>query len=604
MGSILKNVQYRGEPVSDLDLSSMGIRSLERDVFDNLPTLRTLNLANNSLDSLPEFMFSNLTNLEELNLAQNKLLNLQNLFIQLEKLRVLNISYNPVMHLRRGHLFGLTKSTTILTEGNVFWSISTGAFTNSFVKEDEKKQLERMKAEADYQQRNQETEKTVDWTSEDAALKFEFPTTNKPLLGITRLKLCYTDGIILSIEPLEDGTNIAQGSSCVMLPINEQERKVSLRGLDIKGFHKGWYQLGYTTIASLDLSNNDITEITKELLNDLPEELFYVNLMENKIRGIWNEVIENRHLRRLNLKNNLISEIEEGALRKTNITGLYLNGNQLHNLSFVSTLPPTLTELVLYSNQIASIPNGAFSNLPRLVYLNLGNNNIRTLQNNVLKGLESLQVLVMSRNNLVEIERQAFSNLKQLTTLYLHRNALSQLQGGTFAELKSLKDLNLAWNKFRKIRNSTFACLPQTLDILHIDFNEIDSLEPGSFVKVPRSTLSLTGNKISSIPQGTFDLPTLRDLQLNNNTLTTIVAESYEGLPQLNRLWLTDNRIGRISQGACKNLGNLNILDISKNPFERLENGALYGLSLDRGNILYIYNNQLKELQGGVFDDI
>ncbi|XP_076657890.1 uncharacterized protein LOC143362006 [Halictus rubicundus] len=598
----LKNVEYNGDLALELNLSSMNLQRLEKTALDNVSSIKSLNLANNTIQSLPEFIFSNLTNLECLNLSDNKLSNLENLFVRLEKLQILDISRNPVMHLRRGQLFGLTKSTSILTEDNVFWSISTGTFTNSFLKYEE--ELEAMKSEADIEQKHKEKENGV---NKEESLKTQWPQgqgSNKVMIPGLTLKLCIPDKIVQSIEPLEEGTKIAKGSSCIEVPIDEKEKKVSLRGLGIKGFQEGWYQLQILPIASLDLSNNDITEITKELLNDLPEDLINVNLMENRIRGVYSQVIENRHLRVLNLKNNLIDKIEEGALQKTNLTGLYVHGNQLDSLSFISSLPESLSELVVSSNHFASIPDGVFSNLSRLVYLNLANNNIRKLQDDVFEGLESLHVLIATKNNLMQVERKAFSNLKQLKTLYLHRNSLTKLEKGTFAELKRLKDLNLAWNKLQSITKDTFANLPESLDFLHIDFNEIISLDTGSFTNVPRFTLSLTGNRISSIPKGTFDLPTLRDLHLNNNTLTTIDGDSYEGLPQLKRLWLTDNRIVEIPRGSCKNLGSLNVLDISKNPFQKLANGALYGLSMTRGNFLYIYNNQLREIQGGVFDDV
>lgn len=599
----LKLVQFKSSAVTDLDLSSMSIHSIEKDALDNVQSLRSLSLANNSLESLPEFMFSNLTNLEYLNLAENRLSNLKNLFVRLENLRLLNISNNPVMHLRRGHLFGLTKSTTVLTGGNVFWSISTGTFTNSFLKEDELKQLEKMKAEADLEEKYQEMEKAMDGSKEDPTLKLERVQSNKVSIKDLTLKLCIPGGSLLSIEPLEEGTQVAEGSSCKEWPILEKGKKVSLNNLGIASFVEGWYQLQFLPIASLDLSHNELAEISKEVLNELPEDLVYVNLMENRITGIWSHVIENRHLRLLNLKNNLIRNIEDGALRNTNLTGLFLNGNQLESLDFVSSLPETLTELVLSNNHITAVPDGAFSGLSSLLYLNLANNKIQMLQDNVFRGLRSLQTLVVTGNSLTEIGRQAFSEMKQLTTLYLYRNSLAQLQRGVFSELINLKDLNLAWNKFQKISSDLPACIPRTLDFLHLDFNEIDTLEEESFVGAPRFALSLTGNKISSVPRGTFDLPTLRDLHLNNNTLTTIDGDSFEGLPQLKRLWLANNQIGGIPKGSCKHLDSLSILDISNNPFQRLENGALHGLSSARGNFLYIYNNQLRELQAGVFDD-
>ncbi|CAL7935319.1 unnamed protein product [Xylocopa violacea] len=599
----LEDVQFSGQSnPTELNLSNMGIIHIEKNALDNVPMLKWLNLAKNSLQSLPEFIFSNLTSLEYLSLAENKLNSLEHLFVRLEKLRVLNISYNPMLHLRRGHLFGLTKSATILTDGNVLWSISTGAFSNSFLKDEEElKNLEKIKAQVDVEQSNDATEREIEASKESDVLNLQnlaATSTKLELWDDMKLKLCMLDRIVLSLEPLEQN----KSTTCLLIPVNAKQKSVSLRGLGIRGFHEKWYDLSRFRVVSLDLSNNDIVEITKEMLNQLPEDLVFVNLMGNRIRGIWNQVIENRHLRILNLRGNLIEHVEEGALAKTNLTALFLNGNHLENLSFASSLPQTLTELVLSGNLISSISDGAFSTLSRLVYLNLANNRIEKLQDDVFKGLDSLQVLIITRNNLMEIERQAFNNLKQLTTLYLHRNSLRELRKGTFSELESLKDLNLAWNKLEKITVETFAGLSQTLDFLHIDFNEINSLEKGSFINVPRFTLSLTGNKISSIPRGTFNLPTLRDLHLNNNTLTTIDGDSYEGLPQLKRLWLNENQISQIPKGSCKNLASLNILDVSKNPFQKLENGALYGLNLARGHFLYIYNNQLKEIQGGVFE--
>lgn len=598
----LRNVLFHDTPLEELDLSGLGIRHLEKNALDNVSTLKWLSLANNSLESLPEFMFSNLSNLEYLSLAENNLKNLEYLFVRLENLRVLNISCNPVLHLRRGHLFGLTKSTTILIEGNNLWSISTGTFTNSFLKDDEElKNLEKMKTELTMIQTTESAETEIELASERNALNGNMPTTKNEILKGQKLKLCMPNNIVLSIEPLENNS-VANG--CLEIPVNKEKRSVSLQGLGIKGFHEKWYQLQYLPIISLDLSNNEITEITKELLNDLPEDLIYVNLRGNRIRCIWSQVIENRHLKILNLSNNFLEKIEDGALAKTNLTSLTFFENQLESLSFVSSLPNTLQVLILAKNRFSSIPDRTFVNLPNLIYLNLVNNQIERLQNDVFKGLDSLQILIITKNRLVEIERDAFNGLKQLTTLNFYQNSLRELQKGTFSGLENLKDLNLSSNKLQKITADMFSDLPQNLGYLHIDFNEINSLEKGSFVNVPRFTLSLTGNKISTIPSGTFDLPTLRDLYLNNNTLTMIDGDSYEGLPQLKHLLLIENQINEISKGSCKNLASLSILNISRNPIQKLQNGALYGLSLARGNSIYIYENQLKEIQGALFEDI
>lgn len=600
---ILTDIRFaEGSNHTVLDLSNSSFRGLEKTVFDNVLDAESLVLADNSLTSLPDFVFSNLTRLRNLSLSGNQISNVRNLFVGLENLQLLDISRNPVKHLGRGHLFGLTRSVKILTDGNVLWSVSTGVFANSFLKEEELKQLAAtMDHERNFVEKSEEKEKEVDSAEErDAEELVVKPqeivhTLNKD----TRVKICKSAGIVTSLAIFEKDEELVEG--CIQVPVDVDATRVNLRELGISGFQENWYRLRSLSISSLDLSNNEIAEITKETLNDLPADLTYVNFLGNRIRRIRSQVIENDHLKRLNFKGNLIDEIEEGAFERTKLRGLFLADNQLENLDFVSSLPDTLTEFVASGNRIASIPDGAFSKFSRLLYLNLDDNEVKALRSDVFQGLESLRSLTLTNNNITSIELSAFRGLTALETLDLHRNSIRDLRKGTFADLTALKELNLAYNN---IAEATFADLPSSVDLLHLDYNEIDVLEQGNFVQAPRFTLSLTGNRITSITRGAFNLPALRDLYLNKNLLTTIEGDSYEGLSRLRRLWLSENKISEIRKGACKNLGSLYILDISKNPFRKLENGALHGLNTGFGTSLYIYENNLREMQGGVFDDI
>ncbi|KAL6267149.1 hypothetical protein P5V15_000228 [Pogonomyrmex californicus] len=595
----LKNVQFiENSDHTELKLSGLSnLRALERNAFDNVVDVESLVLSNNSLTSLPDFIFSNLTKLKSLSLSDNQISNVRNLFVGLENLQLLDISRNPIRHLGRGHLFGLTKSVRIRTDGNILWSISTGVFANSFLKDIEKpKQLAAMQDRTASIKGNETKKKEVDKV--EIVTEAQDEMIVKALGERVRVKICKSDDIVTSLKILSEDEELV--AECVQVPIDTDAMHVNLVDLGIKGFQEDWYQLHSLPIASLDLSNNEITEITKETLNNLPSNLTYVNFQGNKISRIWSRVIKNDYLTRLNLRDNLIEDIEESAFAKTNLRELYLSGNQLENLNFVSSLPNTLTIFIAERNHIISIPDDAFSKLHRLNYLHLDDNKIETLQNNVFRGLVSLQTLALTGNGIKSIEPSAFKGLTALQTLDLRWNSIRDVQKGTFTELPVLKLLNLANNKITK---ATFE-LAQSVDSLHLDYNEIDILEKDSFVQAPTAILSLTGNKISNVSRGAFNLPTLRDLYLNNNTLTTIEGDSYEGLSRLRRLWLSENKISEIRKGACKNLESLYILDISKNPFQKLENGALHGLNTGFGSSLYIYENNLKEIQGGVFDDV
>lgn len=594
----LKHVRFvENSNSTELNLSGFpGLRALEKNSFDNVLDVESLILANNSLVSLPDFVFSNLTKLKNLSLSNNQISNVRNLFVGLEKLQLLDISHNPVRHFGRGHLFGLPKSVRILTNGNILWSISTGVFANSFLKNSEEiKGLTTMRYEGNLVKENEEKEQEVDKVG-SLVTEPQNQEIIETLSKHTRVKICKSDGIVTSLEIFSKDEELVEG--CVQVPV-DITMQVSLVELDVKGFQEDWYKLHSLPIASLDLSNNEIVEITKETLNNLPSSLTYVNFQGNKIRRIWSQVIENDHLTVLNLRNNLIEEIEEGAFAKTNLRELYLADNQLKNLNFVFSLPNTLTVLLANGNHIISIPDGAFSKFFRLNYLYLDDNKIEALQNDVFQGLKSLLTLTLTRNDIKTIEPSVFIGLTTLQALDLRYNSIRDLRKDTFAELTGLKQLNLANNKIVK---ATFADLAQSVDSLHLDYNEIEILEEGNFVQIPTSTLSLTGNRISSIMRGAFNLPTLKDLYLNNNTLTTIEGDSFEGLSRLRRLWLSENKISEIRKGACKNLGSLYILDISKNPFQKLENGAFHGLNTAFGTSLYIYENNLKEIEGGIFD--
>ncbi|KYN32156.1 Leucine-rich repeat-containing protein 15 [Trachymyrmex septentrionalis] len=594
--NILKDVQLVGNfNHTVLNLSSLpDLHALEKNAFDNVLDVESLILTNNSLTSLPDFVFSNLTKLKSLSLSDNQISNVRNLFVGLENLQLLDISRNPIRHFGRGHLFGLTKSVKILTDGNILWSISTGVFANSFLKDTE--EIKRLAAMQN--QENPVKEEKIDKNKVATDESQERKLVESSVVGNTRLKICKSDGIVTSLAILLKDEELVDG--CAEVPI-DTSMKVNLAELGIKGFQEDWYRLHSLRIASLDLSNNEITEITKETLNNLPSSLTYVNFQGNKIRRIWSQVIENDHLNILNLRNNLIEEIEEGAFAKTDLFELYLSGNQLKSLNFVSSLPDALTAFLANGNHIISIPDGVFSKFYRLNYLCLDDNKIEALQNDVFQGLKFLLTLSLARNDIKTIEPNAFKGLTKLQRLDLRHNSIRDLQKGTFAELTDLRQLNLANNKISKI---TFTDLAQSVDSLYLDYNEIDILEEGNFVRTPTSTLSLIGNRISNITRGAFNLPTLRDLYLNNNTLTTIEGDSYEGLNLLRRLWLSENKISEIHKGACKNLGSLYVLDISKNSFQRLENGALHGLNTVFGTSLYVFENNLKEIQGGVFDDV
>ncbi|XP_063979071.1 protein artichoke-like [Diachasmimorpha longicaudata] len=567
-----------------LDLSGLKLKKIEEKVFDNLSGVQRLNLDNNQLENLPALIFSKLDQLETLSLADNKISELEdNIFVGLDKLKCLNVSNNAFRQLEDGVFYGLTKSVDVITEGNALHSISTRVFMDPASREPYKERMEPPRR----------TELP------------EEPTTTEipPVLDANLLvKICKTaDGIVNSVEERKKDEALADCTSAV---VNHEERELSLSGLGLKKFQKDWYKLSAFPFLSIDFSENDITDITPELLNDLPKGLTEVYLRKNKIQTIKKDVIANDHLKTIVIADNFISTIEDGALEKTKLTNLAASTNRLKSLSFAKTLPSTLQVLTANQNAIDDIPEDSMKNLKDLLYVNLAFNNVSDLPANALRDLKNLNTLDLSYNQLSEIHPGTFEDLEKLITLRLAHNGIVTVNFGCFRGLNVIKSLHLNNNKIKKISRDSFSDLTGKLGVfIYLYENEIEIIEEGSFTDVAVLNLFLHDNKIATIPPGAFNASLLTSLYLENNMFTTIDGDSFSGLPHLLKLRLSGNKITSIKKGAAKNLGNLQELDISNNPLERLENGALYGLGTQSG-FVSIADTPIKILQGGAFADV
>ena len=125
------------------------------------------------------------------------------------------------------------------------------------------------------------------------------------------------------------------------------------------------------------------------------------------------------------------------------------------------------------------------------------------------------------------------------------------------------------------------------------DFDGLTSLE----------SLSLSGNQLAALPDGAFDsLTSLQYLSLSGNQLAELPDGAFDGLTSLQTLWLHDNQLAALPDGVFDGLTSLESLSLSGNQLAALPDGAFDGLtSLQK---LYLFNNQLAALPDGVFDGL
>ncbi|GBM42199.1 Protein slit [Araneus ventricosus] len=232
-----------------------------------------------------------------------------------------------------------------------------------------------------------------------------------------------------------------------------------------------------------------VVDCSGKRLRDIPEnipsyttELRMNNNAVQKIRtnGFFKKL---QHLNKLDLSNNEISEIEDGAFHGANqMTDLLLTENKLKDVrsgdrldedegcgstltcplgctctgtvvhcsrrklkSSPRNIPPTTTELYLDVNDISRMPEdlNIFKDLERL---DLSNNQITVLPNNIVSNLSKLSTLILSYNKLQCIQVDSLLGLKSLRILSLQGNDISMIPDGAFRELVSITHIALGAN--------------------------------------------------------------------------------------------------------------------------------------------------------------
>lgn len=165
----------------------------------------------------------------------------------------------------------------------------------------------------------------------------------------------------------------------------------------------------------------------------------------------------------------------------------------------------------LLGNQISHIAADNWRGLENsLQTLRMGHNSIDKLPADAFAGLTYLEYLDLRENSLKEIDPSVFRDgMAHLTHLYLNDNQLNKIPYSQLSSLKRMKVLDLSYNRISKMihpqMESESRGVQMSLDVLRLDYNQIESLLPGSFQhfhKVNRTYLN--GNPIMKIEVNFF----------------------------------------------------------------------------------------------------
>eukprot|EP00438_Fugacium_kawagutii_P027129 Skav225192 [mRNA] locus=scaffold3065:104098:108644:+ [translate_table: standard] len=401
---------------------------------------------------------------------------------------------------------------------------------------------------------------------------------------------------------------------------------------------QGIFQSGSSSrvhIAELYLEGNDLTVLKPELFNGLC--LNQLRIQNNKLTQLHPESFRGLSFRNkydqsiLDLSGNKLQELPPKVFDGLRLNQLRLQDNDLtllHPESFQGIkfavhrlygIP--LTILDLSRNKLQELPPKVFAGV-KVKRLHIQNNSLTSLHPESFRGFTSSSgwyafILDLSGNKLQELPPNVFAGVKVIT-LRIQNNELTQLHPESFRGLSfynsfTMGTLDLSRNKLQELPPKVFDGL--FLEQLLLQNNDLTLLRPESFQGIifessewVKSILDLSGNKLQELPPKVFDGWCLNQLRLQNNDLTQLHPESFRGLSFRNKyaqsiLDLSGNKLQELPPKVFDG-SRLNQLLLQDNDLTQLHPESFHGINFTGCGWLDLSGNKLQELRAKVFDGL
>ncbi|KAK9391320.1 toll-like receptor 5 [Crotalus adamanteus] len=384
----------------------------------------------------------------------------------------------------------------------------------------------------------------------------------------------------------------------------------------LSGRHLTFLDLSSNRLSSdPSCSNNPFRNITLGIL-DISSNPWDVVRVEQFLKSLNGTQIQNLKVQHSgaigsgfgfkNLKD--ISATTFSGLRHSHIRTFDMSHGFLNalNASVFSSLPD-LNTLLLTSNQINKIQNGAFSGLNKLQVLDLSDNLLGELYTKGLEDLKSspLQRLILKSNHIGIVQHDALMGLKSLQFLDLQDNALDRVPSGN---LPSLLRLNLGQNRIQ----NTWGIEKLGPNLAHLDLssNRLTDLANvwNHLAEIPYlKVLNLSSNHLARCSRVEKSPRPLAQLDLSHNDLGNIWAtqkctDLFQHLEKLLVLNLSSNHLRDLPANLFHGLASLEILDLGANMLHKLPDRIFPSLKSLRA--LSVRENPLMTLSPSSFQPV
>ncbi|KAK7929454.1 hypothetical protein WMY93_005849 [Mugilogobius chulae] len=346
--------------------------------------------------------------------------------------------------------------------------------------------------------------------------------------------------------------------------------------------------------TTVDCSNQKLTKIP----DHIPQYTAELRLNNNEFSvleatGIFKKL---PHLRKINLSNNRITDIEEGTFEgATGVNELILTSNRLENIHhrMLKGLGGLRT-LMLRSNRISCVSNSSFVGLSSVRLLSLYDNQITSMNPGAFDTLHSLSTLNLLANpfncnchlawlgDWLRRKRIVTGNPRCQSPYFLKEIPIQDVAVQDFA-CEDGNDENSCSPVLRcpaecscldtvvRCSNKGLTTLPKGLPKetteLYLDGNHFTQV-PAELSNYKHLTLiDLSNNQISTLSNHSLsNMSELLTLILSYNRLRCIPVRAFDGLKSLRLLSLHGNDISLIPEGAFKDLSSLSHLALGANP--------------------------------------